>query len=129
MSSRHERGIGRSFLLSIAGLHFMLLPMRPEEGTHLDKVYQVVSAVTSSFQVVGSDGFLLVFFGRTFQSILNGFGLGHLGKILEPDQDKSRCSAGHSAALVSFIFVPGAKMKGEGGGSIHTKKYRNDQKA
>ena len=35
----------------ILGLHFMLLPMRPEEGTPLDKLYQVVSAVTSSFQV------------------------------------------------------------------------------
>ena len=38
-------------LVPILGLHFMLLPMRPEEGTPLDKFYQVVSAVTSSFQV------------------------------------------------------------------------------
>ena len=39
-------------LVPILGLHFMLLPMRPEEGTPLLKVYQVVSAVTSSFQVI-----------------------------------------------------------------------------
>jgi calcitonin receptor-like len=38
-------------LVPILGLHFMLLPMRPDEGSPLQKVYQVVSAITSSFQV------------------------------------------------------------------------------
>jgi len=38
-------------LVPILGLHFILLPMRPEEGSPLERVYQVASAVTSSFQV------------------------------------------------------------------------------
>ena len=38
-------------LVPILGLHFILLPMRPEAGSALEPVYEVVSAVTSSFQV------------------------------------------------------------------------------
>ena len=38
-------------LVPILGLHFILLPMRPQPGTSLEYVYEVVSAVTSSFQV------------------------------------------------------------------------------
>ncbi len=38
-------------LVPILGLHFILLPMRPEEGSTLEPVYEVISAVTSSFQV------------------------------------------------------------------------------
>lgn len=38
-------------LVPILGLHFMLLPMRPKDGSALEYVYEVVSSVTSSFQV------------------------------------------------------------------------------
>eukprot|EP00095_Tigriopus_kingsejongensis_P009908 maker-scaffold663_size116561-snap-gene-0.13 protein:Tk09908 transcript:maker-scaffold663_size116561-snap-gene-0.13-mRNA-1 annotation:"neuropeptide receptor b4" len=37
-------------LVPILGLHFMLLPMRPADGSPLEYVYEIVSAVTSSFQ-------------------------------------------------------------------------------
>ncbi|XP_059094857.1 calcitonin gene-related peptide type 1 receptor-like [Tigriopus californicus] len=37
-------------LVPILGLHFMLLPMRPKDGSALEYVYEVVSSVTSSFQ-------------------------------------------------------------------------------
>ena len=37
-------------LVPILGLHFILLPMRPEPGSTLEYIYEIVSAVTSSFQ-------------------------------------------------------------------------------
>ena len=38
-------------LIPILGIHFILLPIRPEQGSTLEYVYEVVSAVSSSYQV------------------------------------------------------------------------------
>ena len=38
-------------LIPILGIHFVLLPMRPESGSTLEYVYEVVSALSSSYQV------------------------------------------------------------------------------
>jgi calcitonin receptor-like len=38
-------------LVPILGLHFILLPMRPEKGSTLEYIYEIVSAVSTSFQV------------------------------------------------------------------------------
>ena len=38
-------------LVPILGLHFILLPMRPQPGSTLEYIYEVVSAITSNFQV------------------------------------------------------------------------------
>ena len=37
-------------LVPILGLHFILLPIRPSQGSILEYIYEVVSAVSSNFQ-------------------------------------------------------------------------------
>lgn len=38
-------------LVPILGLHFIILPIRPEDGSVLEYIYEIVSAVSTSFQV------------------------------------------------------------------------------
>ena len=47
-------------LVPIFGLHFVLLPMRPEVGSNLEYVYEVISSITTSTQGL-SVSFLLCF--------------------------------------------------------------------
>ena len=88
----------------------MLLPMRPEEGTHLDKVYQVVSAVTSSFQVVRSDE--LLFIGKLAEPpsrvLCSVFFRDRVLVIWEKSlcRIKNKCSAGDNAGIVSTEVSP-----------------------
>ena len=42
-------------LVPILGLNFILLPMQPEKGSALEAYYQIVSAVSSSYQVSGNN--------------------------------------------------------------------------
>ena len=50
-------------LIPIFGLHFLLMPMRPEPGSTLEYVYEVVSSVTTSSQGMAVS-FLLCFFNN-----------------------------------------------------------------
>ena len=50
-------------LIPIFGLHFLLMPMRPEPGSILEYVYEVVSSVTTSSQGMAVS-FLLCFFNN-----------------------------------------------------------------
>ena len=52
----------RAFLIlvPIFGVHFLLLPMRPEKGSNLEYVYEVIASVTTSTQGL-SVSFLLCF--------------------------------------------------------------------
>ena len=38
-------------LIPILGVHFLLLPMRPDSGTTLEYIYEIASAIASSYQV------------------------------------------------------------------------------
>ena len=38
-------------LIPILGVHFLLLPMRPDAGTTLEYIYEIASAIASSYQV------------------------------------------------------------------------------
>ena len=68
-------------LIPILGIHFILLPIRPEQGSTLEYVYEVVSAVSSSYQVKAmSDIFYspikwVAVWNTELVSIYFGFGL------------------------------------------------------
>ena len=36
-------------LIPILGVHFLLLPMRPDSGTTLEYIYEIASAIASSY--------------------------------------------------------------------------------
>ena len=38
-------------LIPILGVHFILLPMRPDSGSSLEDIYLIASAIASSYQV------------------------------------------------------------------------------
>ena len=47
-------------LIPILGIHFVLLPMRPEAGTSLEYVYEIASAIASYYQVMTIQMFVIL---------------------------------------------------------------------
>ena len=56
-------------LVPIFGVHFLLLPMRPETGSNLEYVYEVIASITTSTQGLGVS-FLLCFCNNDISSII-----------------------------------------------------------
>ena len=56
-------------LIPIFGLHFLLIPMRPDTGSQLEYVYEVVSCISTSTQGL-SVSFLLCFCNSDVSSII-----------------------------------------------------------
>ena len=56
-------------LIPIFGLHFLLLPMRPETGSYLEYAYEVVSCISTSTQGL-SVSFLLCFCNSDIFSLI-----------------------------------------------------------
>ena len=56
-------------LIPIFGVHFLLFPMRPDPGSHLEYVYEVVSCISTSTQGL-SVSFLLCFLNKDISTII-----------------------------------------------------------
>ena len=51
MESSMKAARAALMLVPILGVHFVLLPMRPDSGSALEDIYLIASAIASSYQV------------------------------------------------------------------------------
>ena len=51
MESSMKAARAALMLIPILGVHFVLLPMRPDSGSALEDIYLIASAIASSYQV------------------------------------------------------------------------------
>lgn len=52
MESSMKAARAALMLVPILGVHFVLLPMRPDSGSALEDIYLIASAIASSYQVL-----------------------------------------------------------------------------